>query len=183
MSRKYWNRERIIQRILAWNKKHGRAPYATEWFSADGKRDRYGHVLWPSTSIVQREFGSWRKAIHAAGLTPPAKRPKREEEPALRVPQGFWKEEMVVAKVKEWVAEHGSPPAVHEWRGKTPLYPDTSTVIDLFGSWNNMVRTAGFVPRPRGVNARSIRKYRPLLGNRPEDANAPTEAGADREES
>lgn len=180
---KYWTRERILSRIHEWNEKHQRAPYSSEWFTSEQK-DRDGRAHWPSATIVQREFGSWIKAIHEAGLRPPPRRPKgHAKQQRLAVPMGYWTKEKAIARVHEWVAEHHYPPAVNDWRGMSPKYPDVSTVFSLFGDWNTMIKEAGYIPRPRGVNRRAISQYRPLLGNRPpENANAPTGAGADREE-
>lgn len=164
MGTKYWTAERVIAAMHKWNNRYGRAPYSTEWFKSN-ERGADGYVLWPSTSIVQREFGTWKKGILAAGLTPPpskggafsGRKPK-----VKRAPRGHWTKETVISLVVQWMEEHRQPPAINEWRGAGRDYPDASTVFHLFGSWNKMIREAGFIPRPAGVTARHIAKYLPL---------------------
>lgn len=69
--RGYWTHDRIIEAIVRWAELHdGKPPASSTWFKApDG---------YPSTSVVKREFGSWSRAIRAAGLEPHAqgRRPK-----------------------------------------------------------------------------------------------------------
>lgn len=179
-STKYWTRERIIAAFLKWNKRYGRAPYSTEWFRSSSRKN--GRSIWPSTSIVQREFRSWRQAVHEAGLEAPPRRPCRQRT-RVSLPPGYWTKEKVTVLIQEWFEEHRSIPAVGDWRGKAPIYPDPSIVIKLFGNWNTAIEEAGFVPRPKGVTTTQMKQYKPLLGNRPESARAPAGAGADREET
>lgn len=60
---RYWTQQRIIDAIKAWHRAHGRPPIAPEWVTP---RDRVGEI--PPVSTVQREFGTWRAAIIAAGF-------------------------------------------------------------------------------------------------------------------
>lgn len=158
-TKKYWTRERIIASFHDWFAIYGRPPTSSEWFIAKEKSDD-GHSMWPNTSIVQKEFGSWRKGIHAAGLQPT--NPKKKGQKHLRVSPGFWTREKTLETLREWVEEHGYIPAITDWRGKTPLYPDPSTITRIFGTWNKMIRAGGYVPRPTGLNQKAINKYLPL---------------------
>lgn len=60
---RFWTPERIIQAIQEWNREHGRPPIAPEWVTPGA---RVGQIA--PVSTVQREFGSWRAAIQAAGF-------------------------------------------------------------------------------------------------------------------
>jgi hypothetical protein len=87
-----------------------------------------------------------------------------------------WTEEVIVARIREWVAVHGEPPAKADW---TPAdarrcndeeralrferadgyWPCGTSVIERFGSWSAAVVAAGFVPRPRfGVAVNHARR-------------------------
>ena len=56
-----WPPELIIEKILEFNKLNNRIPQAVD-FSAN--------IYYPNYSTVQEKFGSWNKAIEAAGLQP-----------------------------------------------------------------------------------------------------------------
>jgi hypothetical protein len=60
-----WTPETVVETIRRWAVEHdGTPPSATDWlYSASGG-------VWPSVAAVQREFGTWNKAIAAAGFTP-----------------------------------------------------------------------------------------------------------------
>jgi HNH endonuclease len=59
-----WPRERVILALLTFAHERGRAPTAGEAGRACGL---------PSHGVVMRRFGSWRAALEAAGLPPPAR--------------------------------------------------------------------------------------------------------------
>lgn len=62
LASRQWTDEEIFEALNAWAAKHGgEAPPATAAKAANGL---------PSTCTVQRRFGSWSKAIAAAGLEP-----------------------------------------------------------------------------------------------------------------
>lgn len=60
--RKKWTREAMLAAIRAFAEEHGRAPAVKEW----DRRTDDG----PGRNAIAYEFGSWNRAITAAGLTP-----------------------------------------------------------------------------------------------------------------
>jgi hypothetical protein len=74
-----WTPERIIAAFHAWVDQTGGPPMAYEWdVSAGRKHGLIGaevetkwereHPLWPSRGAVEWHFGSWQRALEAAGL-------------------------------------------------------------------------------------------------------------------
>lgn len=70
-----WTRELIIAALHEWTRLYGRTPSSVAWnpslARSKGQLDlveRFYAGRWPSTSIVQKRFGSWNAAIDAAGL-------------------------------------------------------------------------------------------------------------------
>src|SRR3954447_990670 len=55
-----WTPETIVYALELWVRRYGRPPAAREW-------DRAGEDH-PSRQTVQRVFGRWNRAIHAAGF-------------------------------------------------------------------------------------------------------------------
>ena len=70
-----WSDEAILRALRGWTDELGRPPRREEW---SGERPRTAppgqrkwmreHPYWPSSSCVADHFGSWSKALHAAGL-------------------------------------------------------------------------------------------------------------------
>lgn len=84
-----------------------------------------------------------------------------------------WSRAEILAAAQEWERKHGEPPRVCDWnpsihrrdarvllarahrwlvcasRVDDGVYPWPSTVQVVFGSWNAMIRAAGFAPYPR----------------------------------
>lgn len=74
-TRKQWTNESIIECIRTWHEEHGWPPTQGDWH----KNEKY-----PSVHIVARRFGTWNKAIEAAGLKPfPQTTTRREIEKYL----------------------------------------------------------------------------------------------------
>ncbi len=65
-----WTHETILYAFELWVRRHGRPPAARDW-------DRAGEDH-PSRQTVQRVFGRWNRAIHAAGHRPRRQGEKRE---------------------------------------------------------------------------------------------------------
>jgi Helix-turn-helix domain of resolvase len=71
-----WSRESIHLALRAWVEQTGRPPRRHDW---SGERPDAAppaqrkwmneHPRWPSSSCVAAHFGSWSKALHAAGLS------------------------------------------------------------------------------------------------------------------
>ena len=58
----HWTDQKILDALRAWTKEHGRAPLGVEWITCPP-----GH---PCYNTVRNHFGTWQKALTAAGLTP-----------------------------------------------------------------------------------------------------------------
>lgn len=88
-----------------------------------------------------------------------------------------WTPDTITARIREWAALHGEPPAVPDWNPWTArhelndseraeryeaangYWPGFTSVIDVFGSWNEAIAAAGFSPRPRyGVSENAARR-------------------------
>lgn len=57
-----WTHETILYALDLWARRHGGPPAAREWNRAGEDH--------PSRQTVQRVFGRWNRAIHAAGHRP-----------------------------------------------------------------------------------------------------------------
>jgi DNA invertase Pin-like site-specific DNA recombinase len=121
-----WTDEEIVEALRAWAKQHGRAPAHLDW--ALGARER------PCAQTVWCRFGSWTRALHAAGLTPP---PRKKCEP-----RGWTREEIIHAMC-EWGDEHGRPPKGLEWARAGTVHPSAPSVRKSFGSWQAALQAAG----------------------------------------
>lgn len=154
---KFWTRERILAKFHEFNEQHGRPPTSTEWLHrvpiVDGRR------IWPSSTAVITEFGSWSRGMRAAGYTPRAQKKLLKHESTPRAKH--WTKEEIIQLLQKWHAEHGLSPARNEWE-RDREYPHPSTVTKHFGSWSDAIRAAGFLPLPTGVNRRAIATYLPL---------------------
>lgn len=80
-----WDRDTIVAAIRKFHEKYGHSPSSVEWnpalARARNKHDVAQRFIddgcWPATSTVQYHFGSWSKAIAAAGFDPlPVGRPR-----------------------------------------------------------------------------------------------------------
>src|SRR3954471_17437277 len=69
-----WTPEAIITALQDWTRAVGRAPRAHEWSSTStgpgsgSVRWRAEHPRWPGGGTVVYHFGTWSKALEAAGL-------------------------------------------------------------------------------------------------------------------
>lgn len=77
------SRQWIITSLREWADLFGEAPISTDWTTENRRRfpereERYRSTgrTWPSAALAMKRFGSWAKALKAAGLKP-AKRPQR----------------------------------------------------------------------------------------------------------
>lgn len=122
-----WARSEVIGTIQAFADQHGRPPLQSEWRSAHGEHatDRY----------AARLFGSWQKAVRAAGYTPVL--PARHR----------WSDEEVLDAIRAWHREHGSSPRSVDWKPASPGHPSSTLITTRFGGFPNARRLAG-VPAP-----------------------------------
>ncbi len=90
-----WSDEAILRALRDWATEMGAAPRRQDW---SGERPQQAsraqrkwmreHPYWPSSSCVAAHFGSWNKALHAAGL--PTRGPGSEDTVAERI-QAAWR--------------------------------------------------------------------------------------------
>jgi hypothetical protein len=87
-----------------------------------------------------------------------------------------WTRDALLAKLREWAAIYGEPPAVPDWdpwnarfqkhddaraaRFEEGGWPHASTVIYEFGTWNAALVAAGFAPRMAHGGAGNERRKR-----------------------
>lgn len=126
--RPVWTQDRIIDALRSWHNDHDRVPSPRDWTRATTEH--------PHTSAVYKRFGSWLAALEAAGLPTTIMR---------------WTDTLIIAAMRDWAREHGQPPTANDWAtARAATHPNTSTVIERFGSWNNGLAAAGFQIRLRG---------------------------------
>jgi len=62
-----------------------------------------------------------------------------------------WTGQEILAAIRAWAERTGHPPGADDWRSATSnAQPGTRRVIRVFGSWNEAIATAGFVPTRSG---------------------------------
>lgn len=59
-----------------------------------------------------------------------------------------WSTEKVLDAARAYHARYRVAPTAEAWRRSSPKNPASTTVRALFGTWNEMIRQAGFKPRP-----------------------------------
>jgi hypothetical protein len=87
----------------------------------------------------------------------------------------LWTRELIIARIREWAALHGEPPAVPDWNPPAARlahdearaqrfeaagghWPWTSDVIERFGTWNTAISAARYEPRaPHGGSGNQLR--------------------------
>lgn len=128
-----WARSEIIGAIHRFVDEYGRPPIRQEWSEADGSH--------PADWTVVRGFGSWQRAIKAAGYyaRPPQHRP--------------WGDEEILEAIRDWYSTHGSPPRPVDWLHASNRHPGEGTVRARLGGFANARRLAG-VPNPIGGSRR-----------------------------
>jgi HNH endonuclease/Homeodomain-like domain-containing protein len=90
-----WSDEAILRALREWAAEAGAPPRRQDW-SGEHPRDAapaqrkwmLEHPYWPSSSCVAAHFGTWSKALRAAGLPP--RKPRFEDTVAERV-QTAWR--------------------------------------------------------------------------------------------
>jgi hypothetical protein len=85
-----WSDEAILRALCEWSAEMGAPPRRQDWSGEDPRaappaqrKWMREHPYWPSSSCVAAHFGSWSKALRAAGL--PARKPRLEDTVAERI--------------------------------------------------------------------------------------------------
>lgn len=146
-SQRVWTPERIIADLQEWNRIYGEPPKAMDWLTGVYGDGTWGSRRWPHVVCVQREFGSWSNALEAAGFE---RRINYERTDEWKTTVQTWSKEQVIEKIKEWAARYGVPPTSGQWHGTGGKWPSAMTAAKRFGTWNNAIRAAGFVPLAPG---------------------------------
>jgi Recombinase/Recombinase zinc beta ribbon domain/Homing endonuclease associated repeat len=119
-----WRRDGIVAALKRWQALHGQAPRTHEWESGS-----FDH---PNAETVRNHFGTWRRALQAAGMDMANPRLARS-----------WSDAQVIRALQHWAAERGCPPKSTDWRRGTLRRPSRTTVYSHFGSWSAALVTSG----------------------------------------
>lgn len=132
-----WTSALIIDALREWTCAHGHAPTVSEW-NARSSGDTH-----PNRRTVVNCFGSWRNALHDAGVA--ARRSARPVEPPTHPPARRMKftDAEVIAALRREAESRGRTPRRTEWKGRPRTEPGVRAVLTHFGSWNDGLRAAG----------------------------------------
>jgi hypothetical protein len=84
----------------------------------------------PSWSTIYHRFGSWNKAIEAAGFTP-----RKQHEWQEKIT-----EDEAISSLRDYYSRTGNVPSVTDWAG---MSPSETVMSGLFGSWTGALAAAG----------------------------------------
>lgn len=118
-------KEIIIKAIQRFYKENGRIPITNDFINTNGE--------YPGQSTVKKCFGSWNIAIEAAGFTI-SKR---------------WDSPQIIEAIRNYVTRTGNLPKTRDFSKATINNPSPKTVNKHFGTWNNAIEAAGFIPNKR----------------------------------
>ena len=123
LSPRQWDQPAILDALHQFERAEGRAPTSSEFSATTGL---------PGANTVAAHFGSWNRALIAAGLTR-APRPRR------------WGEAAVIAAMRAFATEYGRRPKARDFAGgrQHGRWPHPSTVSCCCGSWNRALEKAG----------------------------------------
>jgi hypothetical protein len=123
-----WSDEAIVAALQRWVEQHSCAPRAIDW--------ALGGFEHPTAATVRQHFGSWQKALQAAGV--------RRHPDTMR----FWRDAEIIRALQSWTRMHGRPPRASEWMRGTRYRPTRSTVYNHFGGWSVALVAAGVHQAP-----------------------------------
>ena len=141
---------RCIAALLEWAADNAGPTTATAYRKARLERD----CNWPDRNTIARQFGSWARALEAAGLpTEGCRAPETNARvvqtgrPA-RQRQRAAQRELILATVKECAEELGhSPRALEFFRWRLQRARDTPSQMTVYrafpGGWNSVLAAAG----------------------------------------
>lgn len=162
--KRQWTRERVAEAIRRWEAQTGRPPTVSDWTptraSADS-RERFAAGGWPHAHTVRDVYGTFSRAVRAAGCKPgrlPYRRIKRAR-------TREWTRDELLSKLQAWAVEYETPPTVADWnpslarrrrqhdrvkRYYAGEWPPSTTVARVFGGWQLALRAAGLAVRQAG---------------------------------
>lgn len=140
---KYWSQDTIILAIKKFYSIHNTKPR---------NRDFKDNTDYPSCDTIVNHFGSFNEAIKAAGLVP-------NKTPSNTF-TNFSKKGIVLA-IQEFYIINNRIPSTRDFMNNS-RYPSNSIVKNTFGSWNNAIEAAGFIPNIQngyGINTYGLDKH------------------------
>lgn len=125
--RNSWSASEVVAAIKAFAAREGRPPTARDWMSPPlPDRPR------PTRSAVEECFGSWNRALEAAGFAPHRRN---------------WDRDEILAALREFARRKGRVPRQGDWTRTSkpgePPHPSRQTVVNQFGSWSAALTAAG----------------------------------------
>jgi DNA-directed RNA polymerase subunit RPC12/RpoP len=123
-----WPPQAIVDACVAWTRERGKTPRAKDWKAATPTQ--------PSYTTVERVFGSWNGMLRAAGLF------GREHGTHQ------WTQDDIANAMLDHLTRTGEWPQYRDWTGGCGdgSRPNTSTVIEQFGTWRAAKLYAGWDP-------------------------------------
>jgi hypothetical protein len=115
------SREAVLGAIREWTRETGRPPTQADWTPSEDHR-------WPSYMTVTTHFGTWRKALEAAGF---------------RANRRLWSRAEIVEALQRWAVENGRPPLQRELAYGAEGMPTIKTIRSRFGSYAAALAQAG----------------------------------------
>ena len=125
-----WDRAGVAGALGRWSELEGRAPSSEEWLGGRHARGRWAqeYPAWPATGTVVNLFGSWNRALGAAGLV---------------VKPYAYTDEEVLRALRADAERLGRSPTREEWSHRPVGVPGVGAVQTHFGTWNAALRAAG----------------------------------------
>lgn len=114
--------EYLIEKLLSFKNTYGKAPV---------QRDFEKNTEYPSSATYQRRFGSWKKALIAAGLATNYVGAKK-----------VYSEESIILAIKHFYSLNNRNPRTTDFSDNND-YPSFSTVVRHFGTWYSALEAAG----------------------------------------
>lgn len=114
------SKDLLLEFMRYFNEKEGRPPIASD-FNNNSK--------YPSRNTVVRAFGNWNNALKEAGLWD-----KRDF--------SRYTEEELLESLKRFERDNGRAPVAADFRNN-PEFPNISTYVRVFGSWENALKLVG----------------------------------------
>lgn len=138
MRRSYFTESGVVEAIRKFHDLYGRPPTKIEWCPPIARR--LGHPelaerfesegCWPSFRVIQRLFGTWNKAIEAAGFEPLTSRRKVK-----------WPREEIVSALAEYARTITDEVPTRRGFSKWPHGPSL-TVLQRAGDWRALLEEA-----------------------------------------
>lgn len=118
-----YTKESIINSIQEYYKNTSKIPTSRDFQKLSG---------YPGATTVQRYFGNWNKAIEEAGLI--------SNTPTYAT---SYTKEYIINSIQEYYKNNKVVPSYRDFQNNKD-YPNSSTIKNYFGSWNNAIQAAGF---------------------------------------